>query len=142
MSVNSPKELFVKMLSDVRARTERMTEVYQELSGIAQDPSVKEALESRIFLQDKALSSLDRCFKLIGEKPVQLSGRVQEVVIEDVKRELAEIQAPAVKALYVLIKANHLMPRAAGRFRWLQRRSSLLTATSKTLSAESSPPAA
>jgi ferritin-like metal-binding protein YciE len=109
MSVNSPKELFVKMLSDVRARTERMTEVYQELSAIAQEPSVKEALESRIFLQDKTLSSLDRCFKLIGEKPVQLSGRVQEVVIEDVKRELAEIQAPAVKALYVLIKANHLM---------------------------------
>src|SRR6476646_10163287 len=106
MSINNPKELFVKMLSDVRQRTEHMTKIYQELSSVAQDPNIKEALESRVFLQDKILGSLDRCFKLIGEKPVQLSGRLQEVFIEDFRRELAEIQSPAVKALFVLVKAN------------------------------------
>ncbi len=109
MTVNNPKELFVKMLSDVRQRTERLTKIYQELSGIAQDPSIKEALESRVFLQDKILSSLDRCFKLIGEKPVALSGRLHDVFVEDFKRELAEIQSPAAKALYVLVSANQLM---------------------------------
>jgi ferritin-like metal-binding protein YciE len=109
MPMNNPKDLFVKMLSDVRQRTEHMTKIYQELIGITQDPNIKEALESRVFLQDKILTSLDRCFKLVGEKPVQLSGRLQEVFIEDLRRELAEIQAPAVKALFVLVKANQLV---------------------------------
>ena len=109
MPVNSPKELFVKMLSDVRQRTEQSTKFYEELSEVVQDPNIKEALQSRAFLQDKVVSSLDRCFKLIGEKPVALSGRLHEVFVEDFRRELAEIQTPAAKALFVLIKANHLM---------------------------------
>lgn len=109
MAISNTKELFVKMLSDVRQRTEQMTKIYQELSGLAQDPSIKEALESRVFLQDKILSSLDRCFKLIGEKPVAVGGRLHDVFIEDFRRELAEIQGPAAKALFVLVKANHLM---------------------------------
>jgi ferritin-like metal-binding protein YciE len=109
MPVNNPKELFVKMLSDVRQRTEQSTKFYEELSEVVQDPNIKEALQSRAFLQDKVVSSLDRCFKLIGEKPVALSGRLHEVFVEDFRRELAEIQTPAAKALFVLIKANHLM---------------------------------
>jgi ferritin-like metal-binding protein YciE len=109
MPINTSKELYIKMLSDVRQRTEHMTKIYQELSGVVQDPSIKEALESRVFLQDTILSSLDRCFKLIGEKPVALNGRVHDVLIEEFRRELAEIQAPAAKALFVLVKANQLM---------------------------------
>ena len=53
---------------------------------------------------------LDRCFQLIGEKPV--TGKVQEfkeMFMEDFRREFAEIQSPAVKALFLVIKANHLM---------------------------------
>ena len=109
MPVNNPKELFVKLLSDVRQRTEKTTKIYEELSEAAQDPNIKEALQSRAFLQDKTLSSLDRCFQLIGEKPVPLKGQLQEVFLEDFRRELAEIQAPAAKALFILIKANHLV---------------------------------
>ena len=109
MPVNNPRELFVKMLSDVRQRTEKTTKIYEQLGEVAQDANIKEALQSRAFLQEKTLSSLDRCFELIGEKPVPLSGRLQEVFLEDFKRELTEIQAPAAKALFVLIKANHLM---------------------------------
>ena len=63
------------MLSDVRQRTEKVATIYEELSEVAQDPNIREALQSRAFLQDKILSSLDRCFKLIGEKPIPLSGR-------------------------------------------------------------------
>ncbi len=109
MPINNSKELFVRMLSDLRQRTEHMTKIYQELSGITQDPNIKEALESQVFLQDKILGSLDRCFKLIGEKPVAVSGRLQEILVEDFKRELSEIQAPAAKALFVLVKANQLV---------------------------------
>src|ERR1051326_6957361 len=81
MPINNSKELYIKMLSDVRQRTEHMTKIYQELSGVVQDPSIKETLESRVFLQDKILSSLDRWFKLIGEKPVALSGRLHDVYV-------------------------------------------------------------
>jgi ferritin-like metal-binding protein YciE len=109
MSVRNPKELFVRMLSDLYHGSERTTKIYEELSGVAQDPNVKEALESRVFLQEKILSTLDRCFKLIGEKPVAPSGRLHEIFVEDFRRELAEIQNPAAKVLFVLIKANHLI---------------------------------
>lgn len=109
MAVNNPKELFVRMLSDLRRGTEAATKIYEELGAAAQDPNVKEALQSRLFLQEKILSSLDRCFQLIGEKPVPPSGRLQEVFVEDFRRELAEIQNPAAKALFVLIQANHLI---------------------------------
>jgi ferritin-like metal-binding protein YciE len=109
MTVNNSKELFVKILSDVRHGTEHTAKIYEELSGVVQDPSIKEALQSRAFLQDKVLSTLDRCFKLIGEKPAPPNGRVQEVLVEECRRELAEIHNPQAKALFVLIKANHLM---------------------------------
>lgn len=109
MSVRNPKELFVRMLSDLYHGSERTTKIYEELAEVAQDSNVKEALQSRVFLQEKILSTLDRCFKLIGEKPVPPSGRLHEVFVEEFRRELAEIQNPAAKALFVLIKANHLI---------------------------------
>jgi ferritin-like metal-binding protein YciE len=109
MSIRNPKELFVRMLSDLYHGSETTTKIYEELSEVAQDSNVKEALQSRVFLQEKILSTLDRCFKLIGEKPVPPSGRLQEIFVEDFRRELAEIQNPAAKALFVLIKANHLI---------------------------------
>jgi ferritin-like metal-binding protein YciE len=109
MPLNNTKDLFVKLLSDVRHRTEHTTKIYKELSSLAQDPNIKEALESRVFLQANILNSLDRCFSLIDSKPVPLSGRMHEVFLEDLKHELAEIQAPAVKSLFILVKATHLM---------------------------------
>ena len=54
MAMTNTKEPFVRMLSDVRQRTDHMTKIYQEMSGVTQDPAIKEALESRVFLQDKS----------------------------------------------------------------------------------------
>jgi ferritin-like metal-binding protein YciE len=109
MPMNNTKELFVKLLSEVRQRTEQAVRIYAELEEAAQDPNIKEALQSRAFLQEKILGSLDRCFSLMGEKPVPLSGRLHDVFMEDFRRELAEIHSPAVKTIFVLIKAHHLM---------------------------------
>src|SRR6266481_8836972 len=78
MTVKNPKELFVMLLSDARQSTERSTKFYQEISQAAQDPDVKEALESRAWIAEKDLGAIDRCFELIGEQPVKLSGRLQE----------------------------------------------------------------
>lgn len=108
MPINNPKDLFVRMLSDVRRGAEGSTKIYQELSKIAEDPDVKEALDARAYVSKNVLGTLDECFKLIGQKPVETSGRIQEVFMEDFRRELNEIQNPMARRLYVLAKASHL----------------------------------
>jgi ferritin-like metal-binding protein YciE len=108
MPAKNPKEVFITLLSDARQNTERSTKVYQEFSQIAQNPDIKEALEARAFVSQKNLEALDRCFEIIGEQPVKLSGRLHEVFVEDFKKELAEIQSPAAKHLFILAKATHL----------------------------------
>ena len=60
-------------------------------------------------LSDQILARLDQCFKLIGEKPVQLSGRLHDVFVEDFRRELAEIESPGARRLFILAKALHLI---------------------------------
>ena len=76
---------------------------------MVQDPDIQEALEARVFVSQKIMSTIDQCFKLIGERPVQLSGHLYEVFAEDFRRELAEIQNPTVRRLFILAKASHLL---------------------------------
>ncbi len=108
MVINNPKELFVQMLSDVFQGTERTAKVLQEISEVALFPKIKEALEARIFVSEKILAMLDRCFTLIGEKPVKFTGHLQDVFVEDFHRELAEIQDPLARQLFVLARINQL----------------------------------
>ncbi|HEX4921316.1 MAG TPA: DUF892 family protein [Candidatus Bathyarchaeia archaeon] len=109
MPVKDPKELFVMMLSDVRQGTERTTKIFQEMSTIVQDPDIKEALEARVFVSHKILATLDECFRLMGEQPVKLTGRLHDVFVEDFRKELAEIQSSVAKHLFILAKLNHLI---------------------------------
>ena len=109
MPVKNPKELFVRMLSDLRQGTEKTTKVFQELGEVAQDPDVKEALEARVFVSHKILDTLDQCFKLMGEQPQKLGGRLHDLFAEDFRRELDEIQNPTVRHLFILAKASHLI---------------------------------
>jgi ferritin-like metal-binding protein YciE len=108
MPVQSPKELFVQLLSDLRQGTERSTKFYQEISQVAVDPDIKEALEARAFVTEKVLATLDQCFKLIGEQPIKISSRLHDIFVEDFRRELTEIQNPAAKHLFILAKVIHL----------------------------------
>jgi ferritin-like metal-binding protein YciE len=108
MPIKDQKELFLWMLSDLRQGAERSTKLFQELSEIAQDPDIKEALNARVFISDKILSTLDECFKVMGQKPVNTKGRLHEVFAEDFRRELAEIESKEGRRLFVLAKANRL----------------------------------
>ena len=108
MPVNNPKELFVQLLSGLRQGTEKSTKIYQEISKFAEDPDVKEALEARAFVSEQVLATLDQCFKLIGEQPAKVSSRLHDIFVEDFRRELSEIQNPAAKHLFILVKAIHL----------------------------------
>jgi len=109
MPVKDPKELFVVLLSDARQSTERTTRLMQEISQIAQDPQVKEALEESEFVAGQTLAKLDQCFKLIGEKPAKLSRRLHDVLVEDLRAEAADIQSPVARHLYILAKAVQLI---------------------------------
>jgi ferritin-like metal-binding protein YciE len=108
MSAKNPKEVFLMLLSDARNNTERSSEIYREVSELVQNPDVKEALETRAFVATKNLEALDQCFEILGEEPVELNGRLQEVFVGDFKRELAGIQSSAARHLYILAKAIHL----------------------------------
>jgi ferritin-like metal-binding protein YciE len=109
MPVRTQRELFVQMLSHVRRGTERTSDVLRELSEIAQNQEIRQALEARAFASEKTIEKLDEAFRLLGEQPVKLDARLHDVFVEDFRRELAEIQSPEVRRLYILVKANHLI---------------------------------
>ena len=90
--------------------------MYDELAKVAQDPQVQEALEARAFVSQSVPAKIDQCFKIIGEQPVKLSGRLQEIFLEDFRRELNEIQGPAAKRLFVLAKLVHLTHLRIGEY--------------------------
>ena len=116
MPVNSPQEMFVLLLSDVRRKTERSVEFYQEVSKIAEDPDIKQAIESRAFVAEKSLDKIDEVFKLINQKPVTLTGHTEEVFVEDFRREVAEIKSPVVRKIFVLSKLMHLTHWRIGEY--------------------------
>lgn len=109
MSIKNQEELFVRLLSNVRQGAERTTKIFQEFAQLAEDPDIKEALEARVFISDKIVASLDRCFKMIGAQPVKTSEQLHDVFVDDFRRELAEMQTPALKKLFVVTKASHLI---------------------------------
>ena len=109
MSVKNPRELFTLMLSDVRQSSERITEMLSELSDLAEDSQVTEALEESEFVAGQDLAKLDQCFRLIGEKPVKIHGRVREVLLEEVLNEASDISSPTARHLYILSKAIQLI---------------------------------
>jgi len=109
MPIKSPKEIFLLLLSDLRQGSERTNKILDEVIPMVQDPDIKEALEARAFVSQNILSTLDQCFKLIGEQPVKLSGRLYEVFAEDFRNQLAEIQNPVARHLFILAKVTHLI---------------------------------
>ena len=108
MSAENPKEVFVLLLSNARNNTERSIKAYETIGQKAENQDVQDALKARKFIAEENLKTLDECFEMIGERPVQLSGKLVDVFIEDFKRELEQIQSPEARHLYILAKATHL----------------------------------
>src|SRR5262249_17970837 len=50
----------------------------------------------------------------IGEKPIKPNTRLYETFVEDFRRELAEIQLPVARQLFVLAKKSHLVHLPTG----------------------------
>ena len=122
MAVKDPKELFVLMLSDVRQGSERSTKAFQEISGMAQDPDIKQALEVREFVSKKVTETLDECFRLIGAQPVKMTGtraQVYDLLAEDFRKQFAEIQDTKTRRFFVLAKLNNLVHIRAAEYKTL-----------------------
>jgi len=116
MSANNPKEVFVSLLSDVRRKTERSIEFFNALDKLADEPEIKQAIEARAFVTGQSLEKIDQVFKLINQKPVELTGRLEEVFVEDFRREVAEIKAPVARRLFILAKLIHLTHFRIGEY--------------------------
>lgn len=116
MIIDNPYELFVLLLSNARQDTECTTQTFQDFNKIAQNDDVKEALNARVFASQLEVKKLDECFKLIGEKPVRLSARLQEIFVEDFRKELADIKSPIARELYVLARASQLIHLCIGEY--------------------------
>jgi ferritin-like metal-binding protein YciE len=108
MPIKDKQELFVWMLSDLRHGAERSNKIYEHIAEIAQDPDIKEALNARAFISDKIQKTLDECFRIIGQKPVDTKGRLHEVLAEDFRNEIAEIDSKEGRRLFILSKMNRL----------------------------------
>src|SRR6266550_3557176 len=50
------------------------------------------------------------------EKAVKITGRIQEIFMEDFRKELAEIQSPVARRLFILAKLNHLTHFRIGEY--------------------------
>ena len=116
MPIRNPRELFVRILSHARYGTERSVAVYKELSDLAQNPEVQQALAARAFVTQQNLEKIDEAFKLINEKPVNVTGRLLDVFVEDFRSELADMQSPEAKRLFVVARANQLSHMRAAEY--------------------------
>src|SRR4051812_8358200 len=109
MPVKDPKETFLMLLSNVHQNSEKWSRFYDEAVTLAQDPEIKEVVESRALIAHQTRERLDRCFTLIGQKPGKVgNGRVAEVFLEDFRKEFSEIQSPLARKLFILAKISHL----------------------------------
>jgi len=119
MPIKTPKELFVMLLTDVRQGTEKAEKIYEEIAQLVQDPQIKEALQARAFASGRVVATLDESFRVLGEQPAKVSGRLQETLIEDFRRELAEIQTPVARRMFALVKLNQFAQFHVAEYRAL-----------------------
>jgi ferritin-like metal-binding protein YciE len=116
MVIKEPKELFVKILSNLREHEYGLTDTLNTLRENIQDLGTKEYFESLAYLSEKNVETIDKCFKMINEKPVKTDDKLKELFLEDFKKEFNEIQSPLAKVVYFVAKANHLMNVKAGEW--------------------------
>ncbi len=109
MPAKNPKELFLLLLSEMKWNQEKTTKFFQEILPFAQELEIKQAIEARIFVHDKMLATIDKCFQMIGEQPLKLTGKLHDIFVEDFTREIGEIQQPVLRHLFILAKLNHLI---------------------------------
>ncbi len=116
MPIKSAKEVCIFLLSDIYYTVARETAIYREMNQLIQDPDVKAAVESRAFLSENTVNTLDECFKILKHLPMKTSGKLRDIFMEDFKKEFNEVQTPVAKGLFVLAKIQHLTHFRIGEY--------------------------
>jgi ferritin-like metal-binding protein YciE len=86
------------------------------LSELAQNPEARQALAARAFVSQQNVERMDEAFRLIGEKPVNVSGRLLDAFVEDFRKELPEMQSTEARWLFVVAKASQLSHMRAAEY--------------------------
>lgn len=102
MPIQSAEELFIRLLSDTYASESRLLQGMEDLSKVVQDKNIQDVLNVRTYLTKQDVSNIEECFRLLGKEPVKSESRFREVWLEDLRREVTEIQPPALKAIYAI----------------------------------------
>jgi ferritin-like metal-binding protein YciE len=121
MPAKTPKELFLYLLSEAKFHNEKTTKFFQEIVPFAQEQEIKQALEARIFLHDKIVATIDQVFKMMGEQPMKVTGKMFDVFVEDFTREIGEIQIPILRQLFLLANVNHVLEFRVSEFKTLSK---------------------
>jgi ferritin-like metal-binding protein YciE len=115
MAINE-KDLLVFLLSTLRRNAQRATRIFREIAKAAQDSDVREALQARVLVSNKINATLDEAFNLIGEIPIKTNTPLQDIFVEEFRRELAEIESPEARRLFLLVKTNDVIQRRIGEY--------------------------
>jgi ferritin-like metal-binding protein YciE len=116
MAIKDERELFVSLLNDLRQSAQRATKIFREIGKAAQDPYITEALQARVLVSNRIIAALDEAFNLIGETPVKICAPLRDVKGQDFRPELAEIESPEARRLFIVVKTNHLIHRRIGEY--------------------------
>lgn len=116
MAIDNPKLLFTWMLSGVRLHTENVSTIFEMLSEEAQHDEIKQALQARAFVAHKILSTVDKCFEMIGQQPMKISTRLFDTFLEDFRSQISEMQSPEARRLFVLAKAHEINGLRMGEY--------------------------
>ncbi|MCL5266235.1 MAG: ferritin-like domain-containing protein [Chloroflexi bacterium] len=126
MTIQKAEELFLYTLSHLHNSENHLLRTVQEMSKAAHDKDIKEALELRVYLSKQAISNIEECFRLLGKQPMKVSSRFQDVWMEDFLKELNEIQAPALKALYTIHKVRQIQEMHIAEYAALENMAQLM----------------
>jgi len=85
-AVKNPKNF--RATAESRSQVRSARKAFQKLGEIAQHSGYSRCLEGEGFRVERPSKSGNEAFRLIGEKPVSFSGRLEDVLIEDFRKSL------------------------------------------------------
>jgi ferritin-like metal-binding protein YciE len=116
MSVDSPHELFILLLSNARQGVESADRIFDEMRRAVSTLDIRETLEALVFVSRRELEKLDECFKILSEQPVPFDGRLYKTFLEGFRADLNQIRSPIARQLYILAKVSHLTHLRIGEY--------------------------
>ena len=95
-TMNTPQELFVHELSDIRSAEKIILTMLEEAVAAASDAQLKAGLKAHHEQTQQHLANVEQVFELIGEKPESIVCKGAKGLYEEAKDAIKEKPAPAI----------------------------------------------